>query len=112
MMRFLLVVVCMALSSVGFAKTEKKKIIERKGAAAESYFNNSKKDIAEVLSNSIFERYMDHTVVSLRQGEIGEAQAYFVRLEKPFSSTGDGVCINFRGTKEIVGEPHACDKAE
>lgn len=80
-------------------------------ASANVYFNESAKDIGAILSNSVFSRYSAFTIATIRQGEIGQAQAYFVRLVKPFNTVDKGVCIEFvnPGKWEVKGHPYACE---
>lgn len=66
----------------------------------ESYFTASVADIQKILSNKVFEKYSDYTIESIRQGELGESQAYFIRLIKPFDSK-PGICFDFIGTDHV-----------
>ena len=81
-------------------------------ASANAYFTNSAKDVAAVLENPVFARYQAFTIGHIRQGELGQAQAYFVRLVKPFNIVDKGVCLDFvnNGTWIVKGHPCACEE--
>lgn len=81
-------------------------------ASAAPYLPAATKDLTEILNNPVFERYGAFTIGHIRQGELGQSQAYFVRLVKPFSVTEKGVCIEFvnSGSWVVKGHPFACDE--
>ncbi|WP_413290774.1 hypothetical protein [Bdellovibrio sp. HCB337] len=85
---------------------------KKQSSANHDYFSEASKDFKSLLSNPVFKDYPGYTIDNIRQGEIGESQAYFVRLVKPFSSNNEGVCFSFLGVTEIQGKPHSCEKAE
>ncbi len=67
------------LTSLSLAKT----VAPKKD---ETLFPSAQKDIVAILDHQIFKAYRDHNIISVRQGEIGESMAYFVRLEQPFNT--------------------------
>ncbi len=81
-------------------------------ASAEDYFAASSKDLTQILSNPVFQRYGAFTIGTIRQGELGQAQAYFIRLVKPFATVEKGVCVEFvnPGNWELKGQPYACEE--
>ena len=105
----------MFVSSFVFAKpvlVTKNPGQKRKSSSEYSYFADAKSDVTKVLSHSIFNSYTEYTIDNIRQGEIGEAQAYFVRLVKPFSADSLGMCFTFLGNSTLEGKPHACTQTE
>ena len=64
-----------------------------------SFFPDSKKDIASVLSNKVFKKYQDYNITRISQGEMRESIAYFVSLEKPFSESPLKLCFIFMSKK-------------
>jgi len=80
--------------------------------ASADYFADSKKDLQEILANPVFARYGAFTIGRIRQGEIGQAQAYFIRLVRPLSPVEKGVCLEFvnPGKWELKDHPFACDE--
>lgn len=95
-----LVALSMSFSSRGEAKP------------APSYFSESAKSIGQVLKHKAFRDYADYLVESYREGEIGESQAFFVRLVKPFATDQTGVCFVFLGPDKLQGQPHGCASLE
>lgn len=84
---------------------------EKKQKAA-NYFNQSAKDVSKLVKHSLFQKYPDYIIENIRMGEIAGSQAYFVRLEKPFSADSKGMCFTFLGTSEEKVKPHECERAE
>jgi hypothetical protein len=84
----------------------------RNVSGAFNYFTGASKDIALMLANPIFKNFPDYTIDNVRQGEIGESLAYFVRLAKPFGGDSHGICLQFLGAKALSGKPHSCDQVE
>ena len=82
------------------------------GKGTYSYIDDSKKDLISLLSHSVFKKYKTYTIENIRHGELGEAQAFFVRLVSPFKDSSKGLCLTFRGTEELVGKARSCKKAE
>jgi len=64
-----------------------------------SFFPDAKKDIASVLSNKVFRKYLDYNITRVSQGEMRESMAYFVSLEKPFSDNPLKLCFIFMSKK-------------
>lgn len=67
--------------------------------AENSFFTDTKKDIALVLSNKIFKKYLDYNIARVSQGEMRESIAYFVSLERPFSESPIKLCFIFMSKK-------------
>lgn len=78
----------------------------------QSFLAESRKDMARVMSHPIFQKYENYIVDNYREGEFGEAQAFFVRLVKPFSTDNHGVCFVFLGPTKLKEKPRICTKAE
>jgi hypothetical protein len=81
-------------------------------ALAEAEFSVSTAELKEVLSNPVFERYGKFAVEHVRRVEIGQAQAYFVRLMFPANRAQKGVCLEFVSRDkawELSGHPYACE---
>lgn len=80
--------------------------------SAQSHFASTAGDIQELLQNPVFHRYAAFTIANIRQGELGQAQAFFIRLVRPSAISEKGVCIEFVKTSNWVvkGHPYACDE--
>ena len=117
---FCIAIVTIMVGSTSFAKapsvpTKTAKAVVKsaqKRAIANVYFQEAKAQIAEVLSQPVFENYKEYTIDNIRQGEIGETQAFFVRLVKPLSDSSGGVCLVFLGSSQLQSAPHDCSAAE
>ena len=81
-------------------------------ALAGDDFTNSTNDLAEIFKHNVFQRFTGFTIGQIRQGEIGQSQAYFVRLVKPHATVEKGVCIDLvnLGSWQVKSHPYACEE--
>lgn len=100
------------LGSTTFASQGNAQKRKTSSVPSANFFAESSSDIQKILSSKVFKNYTDYTIDNIRQGEIGEAQVYFVRLVKPFASNSEGMCFRFFGDTTMHGKPNPCDKVE
>ena len=114
MKKYLLILVtaCFALQSYAGPVSKKRRPAEEDSKKEYNYFDEAAKQISEILAQEIFKKYSGYTIDNVRQGEIGEAQAYFIRLVKPFAADNEGVCVAFYNAQKMADKPHACKAAE
>lgn len=77
-----------------------------------SYIGQSRERLNHLLTHPIFQTYENFIVDTIREGEIGESQAYFIRLVKPFDGSNEGYCFTFLGASKLREKPRACAKPE
>ena len=107
---FALAILLSTTSSLG--KTEKSFVNNKRTSSSVNYFSDSSQNIKKILQHKVFEKYSDHIVENIRQGEIGESQAFFIRLVKPFSASNEGLCFVFLDVDKLQDPPRKCQNAE
>ena len=115
MKKTFLTILLLVSFNFAFSKTSliTKNVQKKRTPSADiNYFADASADLQKLLAHHVFKSYAEYTIDNVRQGEIGESQAYFVRLEKPFSATSEGMCFVFLGTQDLQDKPHKCNKAE
>lgn len=99
-MNYLFLLLALAPATLAAPKTDR------------TFFRSARGDIAAVLANKIFRDYGEYNIVNIRQGEMGESMAYFVRLEKPFQTGEKPLCFQFTSPGKHVWKldtaPYPC----